>query len=90
MKLLKFYADWCVPCKSFAPIIEKVTKELDIEVLSLNVGDDSDTKAQELKDFYNVRSIPTIVLINDDDLVKQNTGQMTEDQLREWLTVDAE
>ena len=60
MKLLKFSATWCGPCKMQATEFKE--NPLDIEVEEINI----DTNENELISKYNVRSIPTMVLVDDE------------------------
>ena len=62
MKVIKFYADWCGPCKTYASVFDKVVKELNVEYENINV--DKDTTGLAAK--YKVRSIPLTVFINED------------------------
>ena len=41
MKVIKFYADWCGPCKTYAPVFDKVVKELNVEYENINVDKDT-------------------------------------------------
>lgn len=55
--LIDFYADWCGPCKNFAPIFEEFSKEVsDVKCVKMNV--DESTSART----YRVMSIPTVIL----------------------------
>lgn len=74
MKILKFYSDTCGPCK----VLTKNLKEANIEVEP--ILPDSD-----LVDTYNIRSIPTLVMINDEGKeYKRFTGIMSIEQLKNW------
>lgn len=65
MKLIKFYADWCGPCKVLAPTIEKIVKEqLTLEYESVNVDHQPD-RAQD----FNIKGIPAVVIIQDNGTV---------------------
>ena len=55
--LLDFMADWCVPCKAMGIILAELEKEYDFELRKINVD-----KQQSTALFYNVTSIPTIIL----------------------------
>jgi len=81
MKLLKFYANWCQPCKQFSPIVDTVTNRLNVTLSSINIETDEAAVKQ-----YNIVGLPTIILMDDDgnELGKQ-TGKMTESQLEEWI-----
>ena len=58
MKYLYFSAPWCGPCKAFSPIMEEIAKEISVQ--KVNVDDENDLAMQ-----YSVRSVPTIVLVNE-------------------------
>jgi thioredoxin 1 len=58
MKYLKFTGSWCSPCKQLKPIMEQV-KQQNIKVEEIDVDDQSD-----LAEKYNIRSVPTVILIN--------------------------
>lgn len=60
-KLLYFYADWCGPCRTLAPVIDQLTG---IEVEKINCGTNI-IKAQE----YHVVDLPTLLLLKDDEEV---------------------
>lgn len=63
--LLDFYAEWCAPCKAMNPTIEALAKKYEgkLEVKKINVDEQP-----ELAELYNVRSIPTFVFLNTDDV----------------------
>jgi len=79
MKILKFYADWCSPCKALSAVISKV--EYDIPMVEINVDTDRETAA-----FYGIRTIPTMLLIDENEnIVNRKGGTMTEEQFRDFL-----
>ena len=57
--LIDFYADWCGPCKSFSPIIEKLKDEMGdkVRVIKINVD-----KNQALSSKLNISSIPAVMI----------------------------
>jgi thioredoxin 1 len=59
LKIKKFYADWCGPCKAVTPALRQAAEELGIEVEEVNIETN-----RELAMDYNVRSIPTVVLLH--------------------------
>lgn len=83
MKLLKFYAEWCGPCKAIAPFVNEVVQEKQIELKSIDVDTNS-----ELANHYQVRSIPHLVLLDDSgQVLKTKSGMMSKKDLEEFLSV---
>jgi thioredoxin 1 len=81
-KVIKFYANWCGPCKAYAPIFEEVTKDLEgFEVINVNLDEDTDGLAAE----YNVRSIPHTVMVSDKGAKKHFSGLMSGQELKKFL-----
>ncbi len=80
--LLDFYADWCGPCQTLLPIVDKLSKEYDgkIEIQKVNVDQN-----RELALKYGVRSIPALFFIKNDKVVDRSTGVIPEQQLRTQL-----
>lgn len=77
MKLIKLYSNSCGPCK----VLENNLKQANIEHENVLVASD---KGEELADKYNVRNIPTLLLLDGDNLVKKFTGILTPDKLKEF------
>ncbi|HEX5124966.1 MAG TPA: thioredoxin [Rhodanobacteraceae bacterium] len=80
--LVDFWATWCGPCKTLGPLIEKVVGEYDGAIRLAKVDCD---KEQQLAAMFGVRSIPTVVLVREGQLVDGFTGALPEAQLREFL-----
>ncbi len=80
MKILKFQADWCQPCQTLSRLLENVKPRFpDIEFASIDVDENS-----EMAHTYNIRSLPTLVLINQGREVKRRAGCPTEQELIEF------
>jgi putative thioredoxin len=80
--LVDFWATWCGPCKTLGPLIEKVVAEYNGAVRLAKVDCD---KEQQLAAMFGVRSIPTVVLVREGQLVDGFTGALPEADLRAFL-----
>ena len=79
MKVLKFEASWCGPCKMLSRVLEDM--ELSVEVDPIDV----DTN-QELAVKYGIRGVPTCVLLNDEGVeIRRQSGYMTEAQFNTFV-----
>ena len=81
--LVDFWATWCGPCKSLGPILEKLAGEYNgaFELAKVDVD-----KEQQVAAAFQIRSVPTVFLIKDGQIVDGFPGAMPEGQLREFLT----
>ncbi|MBD7986415.1 thioredoxin [Luteimonas sp. Sa2BVA3] len=80
--LLDFWAEWCGPCKTVGPILEKLAAEYNGAFVLAKVDVD---REQQLAGAFQIRSIPTIILVRDGQPVDGFPGAMPEGQLREFL-----
>ena len=78
--ILYFTADWCNPCKKVRPIVEEINRDSIIKFLFIDI----DTELSLAQD-YEVRSIPTFILIEDGKEIKRVSGAQTQEQLMELL-----
>jgi putative thioredoxin len=81
--LVDFWAEWCGPCKTLGPILEKLAGEYNGAFRLAKIDVD---KEQQLAAAFQVRSIPTVYLVKDGQLVDGFPGALPEGQLREFLT----
>ncbi|WP_144906367.1 thioredoxin [Halobellus captivus] len=70
VRILDFYADWCGPCKKQDPILEELEAEYgDVAFEKIDVDEEQDVANQ-----YQVRSLPTIVIERDGEIVDRFVG----------------
>lgn len=75
--LIDFYADWCVPCRIFSPIVEEVAQEnSDIKVVKVNVDE-----SQAITTKYQIMSMPTLVVIKDGNEVTRSIGIISKSEI---------
>jgi len=77
-----FWAEWCMPCRMFAPVFEEVSEELEGAVVfgKINVDNQPD-----LAQKYKIMTIPTVLLFKGGEPVDKSVGGMTKDQLVQFL-----
>lgn len=80
--LVDLWATWCGPCKTLGPMLEKVVGEFNGAVRLAKIDCD---REQALAASFGVRSIPTVVLIREGQLVDAFTGALPESAIREFL-----
>jgi len=83
MKVLKFYAEWCGPCKGLTMVIKGAGDKVTVPVEDVNI-DENLMMAQD----FNIRSVPTMVLVDKEEKeLKRVVGSLSETQLLELLKV---
>jgi thioredoxin 1 len=81
VKLMDFYADWCGPCKTQDPILEDLEAEWsEVEFEKIDVDEE-----QDIANEYQVRSLPTLIIENDDGIVERFVGVTQADDLEAAL-----
>ena len=80
--LIDFHADWCGPCKTQDPIIEELEEEFGDRVTFEFVDVDAEP---DLANEYQVRSIPTVIVKSEEDIVERFVGVTQRETLEEAL-----
>lgn len=82
MKLLKFEASWCQPCKMMSKVIQETRHDVTVPIEAIDIDEN-----QEMAVKYGIRGVPTMVLVDDNGQeVKRNVGLMRKDQLLAFLS----
>ena len=80
--LVDFWATWCAPCKTLGPLLDKLAAEYHGAFVVAKVDVD---KEQELAAAFQIRSVPTMVVFKDGQVLGAIPGALPEGQLREML-----
>jgi len=79
--LKDFQADWCGPCKTQDPILEEIEDDWpDVEFEKIDVDENQDVANE-----YQVRSLPTLIVENDDGIVERFIGVTQADDIESAL-----
>ncbi len=80
--LVDFWATWCAPCKALGPILEKLTAAYGGAFLLAKVDID---REQQLAGYFQIRSVPTVLLLKDGRIAGGFQGAQPEGQVRRFL-----
>jgi thioredoxin 2 len=80
--LVDLWAPWCGPCRQVSPVLEQLAVEKAGEVKLVKVNAD---EAAELSRRFNVRSIPTLLVLRQGQVVAEQIGAAPATALRPWL-----
>lgn len=79
MKVLKFSASWCQPCKMLAKTLESYKGDVQIENIDID-------ESQEVAIRFGIRGVPTCILVDDSGKeIKRQSGMMMLDQFEEFV-----
>ena len=85
VRLKDFYADWCGPCKTQDPILDELAEEwTNVEFEKIDVDEEQDVANE-----YQVRSLPTLIVENDDGVVERFVGVTQADDIENALSAAA-
>ena len=79
--VVDFWAPWCGPCRSFAPVYDKVSEDHgDIVFAKINTEDE-----QEIAAHFQIRSIPTLMIFREQIIIFAQPGALPEGSFRQLL-----
>jgi thioredoxin 1 len=80
MKVLKFSAEWCTPCKQMTEWLKTQSYDCDIVELPIETN-------QEMVQQYGIRSVPTLIMLNEDGTVKKTVVGFNKPKLEAFLQI---
>lgn len=80
--LVDFWAPWCGPCKSLAPLLDRIAEDYGGRFILAKVNTEEE---QQLASHFQVRSIPMVLLIHHGEVVDQFVGALPESEIRAFL-----
>ncbi|MBK5970794.1 MULTISPECIES: thioredoxin [Thiorhodovibrio] len=84
--LVDYWAPWCGPCRSFAPVYEKVSNDHE-DIVFAKVNTEQE---QQLAAHFQIRSIPTLMIFRDQVIIFSQAGALPEASFRDLLTQASE
>ena len=80
--LVDFHADWCGPCRTLAPVLEQVAKEMSgkASIGKINIDNEQKTATQ-----FQITSVPTMILFKDGKEVGRLVGLRSADAVKDFI-----
>ena len=78
--LIDFYADWCGPCKTVAPVLEELKKEYGdkLEIYKINTEEE-----KELSSIFGIQSIPSLLFVPQDGQPQMAQGALSKESFKQ-------
>jgi len=80
--VVDFWAEWCGPCLSMAPLLEEIADELTGSVFIVKLDVDSNPKLTET---YDIHSVPAFIIFKNGVLLDKDIGLMPKDIFKSWI-----
>ena len=80
--MVDFWATWCGPCKTMAPIVEEIAEE---NADTLKVGKVNVDEQVELMQRFHIASIPMFIVVKDGEVAKKSIGLLSKEELLDLL-----
>ena len=81
--LVDFWAEWCMPCRALAPVIEELAQEFQGKVRFAKVNVD---EARSIAQQFGIRGIPTLILFQNGKKVNELVGNQPKDKIKNLLS----
>lgn len=81
--IIDIWAEWCVPCIQYSPVIEEVAKDYEGRIKFVKINADQNEKIMERLD---IMSMPTTLLIERGQVAAMNVGAIPKDALKKWIS----
>ena len=80
--IVDFWAEWCGPCKMLTPILEELSNEMkdEINVVKVNLDENQDLAMK-----YSIRSIPSLLLFKEGNLIDTKVGLLPKNEIITWF-----
>ena len=85
IKILKFESDSCPQCKALSITLERISKENKIDIKNIDIEEDNN---QDLIRKYNIKSIPTIIFLNEDKEYNRLVGNQSYATINKIINYD--
>lgn len=79
--IVDFWAEWCAPCKTLGPVLEKVAGEYEVELVKVDVDAN-----QRLAQQFGVQGIPNVIGFRNGQPISRFTGAVPETAVRQWVS----
>jgi thioredoxin 1 len=80
--MIDFWAEWCGPCKTIAPVVEELSSDYDGKAVIAKVDVDNNP---QIAAKFGIRNIPTILFLKNGEVVDKSVGAVSKDVLQQKL-----